>query len=293
MRTIRWCSLTIALFATTLFAADIHLAFNRTVPPPIDLAPARRLTVVEAVGSDAVLDSLIDRFVDYVDEAGALQIDKTRGARLESLDEPGLKRLRRHHPADLYVSVTLFNCRGMQHRAEGSERDASGERVKRVHTWVDVGCEVHLEIRHPDGHPFVSFTTRGEGTSPRVEELTSDERDIAYQQAARYAALSAAEMITPRIVRDSIDLDENAPRFEEALTMIQSERFGDARAVWEAALPLHRDSAALQYDLAAVCEATGDFSAARHYLQSAVRLSPHNRRYLDELQMLQRRVAGK
>jgi tetratricopeptide (TPR) repeat protein len=135
-----------------------------------------------------------------------------------------------------------------------------------------------------------SITAHGEGTSPRsTTSLSAEEKDVAYEQAARYAALNAAEMITPRQIRESIELDDTAPSFAEGMAMISSDRLQDARAIWEVALRQHRDSAPLYYDLGAVSEAIGDFGAARRYLQSAVRLLPDERRYRQELQLLQRR----
>jgi hypothetical protein len=295
MRTIRWCSVAIALQAAALFAADARLTFYRTVPPPVDVAPAERLAVIYAIGDSEMVNSFIDWFVEYAGKSGKLRIESAveNNQHLTSMEERALKKLRREHPADAYIGVNLFTCSGTQRSAEGSERDVTGARVRRLHIWVDAVCQARVEIRRPDGRPFVTFTTRGEGTSPRATSLTSQERDVAFQQAARYAALNAAEMITPRVVRETIDLDESAPQFAEGMAMINSERLPDARAIWEAALPLHRDSAALQYDLGAVCEATGDFAAARQHLQSAVRLVPHNRRYREELEILQRRISRK
>ena len=287
------CTIAIVFHAAALFAADVHLIFTRTIPPAIDLPGVQRLAVVETHGSDEMLTAFIDHFLEYVDESGTLQIEKAAAGRFDTLDANAMKRLRRQHPADAYAGVTLFVCSGTDRSAEGSERDLSGTRVKRTLMWIDAVCEAHLQIRHPDGEPFVTFGTRGQGTSPRVEELTADERDVAYRQAARYAALNAADMLTPRIVHDSIDLDPNAPRFDEAFGMIQSERLREARAIWEAALPRHRDLAPLHYDLGALCEAMADFTAARRYLQAAVHLDPHNRLYRDELGMLHQREARK
>lgn len=287
MRTIRWCILAVAFQAAALAAADFHLRFTRTIPPAIDLRPAQRLTIVEPRGSDEFLDAFLDRFFEYVDESGTLQVEKSVGR----LDGDGLARLRRQHPADAYLTVT-FSCSGKQQSAEGSELDAAGTRVRRIHSWIDATCNSQLRIVHADGSPWLTFTAHGEGTSPRVHDITNDERRVAYQQAVRYAALSAAEMITPRIVRDSIDLDQGAPQFDEAFSLIQSEQLAGARDLWESALLHHRDSAALQYDLGAVCEAIGDFHSARRYLEAAVRLSPQNRHYRDELENMRRRVAG-
>jgi tetratricopeptide (TPR) repeat protein len=145
-------------------------------------------------------------------------------------------------------------------------------------------------VRNENGRRLFTFNVRGEGTSPRAISLSEEEADVAYEQAARYAALNAADMITPRLIRESIELDESAPAFDEGLAMIHSDRLEDARAIWEAALRQHRDSAPLHYNLGAVCEAIGDVAAARRYLQSAVKLSPRERRYRDELELLRRRT---
>ena len=122
-----------------------------------------------------------------------------------------------------------------------------------------------------DGKKLFSYTVRGEGTSPRSVSLTDDERAVAFAQASHYTAVSAAEAITPRKLRESIELDDTAPSFDEGYAMISSERLADARAIWEAALQRHRDSAPLRFNLGAVCEAAGDVKAARAYFQSAVK----------------------
>src|SRR5262249_1027884 len=101
--------------------------------------------------------------------------------------------------------------------------------------------------------------------------------------AARYAALNAAEMITPRVVKETIELEERAPSFEEGMAMIDANRLQDARAIWEVALQRNRNSAALNYNLAAVCEAAGDAASAKKYFQSAVRLAPNESRYRAEM----------
>src|SRR5262249_45571480 len=161
-----------------------------------------------------------------------------------------------------------FTCSGTDRSAEGSERDNTGERVKRLHHWVDVVCESRVHVMDRNGKKLFSYTARGEGTSPRSTSLTDDERAVAYGQAAHYAAVSAAEAITPRKIRETIELDETAPAFDEAYAMITSERLADARAIMEAALQRHRESAPLRFNLGAVCEAAGDTKAARDYYQS-------------------------
>jgi hypothetical protein len=135
---------------------------------------------------------------------------------------------------------------------------STGNRVKRKQLWADAICGARMDVMSRDMKRVSSFFGRGEGTSPRVEEVTDDERAIALAQAARYTALDAAERITPRRVREHIALDETAPAFGDAIALIESGHFAEARSVWEAELRRNPRSASLHYNLAAVCEALGD-----------------------------------
>jgi len=275
------------------FANPPRITFTRTMAPAHDLAPAERLAVIYAIGDSSKIDTFVDRFVDLVSRAGVLHIvNAVENNHHIVADEISLRALRREHPADAYVGIKRFTCSGDEKSAEGSERDDSGERVKRVHHWIDAGCSARIDLLNSEGKKMFSYTVRGEGTSPRSPSLSEDERDVAYEQAARYAAVSAADAITPRSVRETIDLDENAPSFDEGFAMIRSERFDDARAIWQAAAVRHRDSAALCFNLGAVSEALGDFAAARDYYEKAAQLSPKERRYVTELNLFRRRNAS-
>jgi tetratricopeptide (TPR) repeat protein len=288
---LRRCTVALVLQASAAFAAGPHVAFVRMMPAQHDLSPARSIAVIYAIGDNQKITSFVENFVEYIDRSRTLRVENAveDNRHLSMFDGAAMKRLRREHPADAYVGVGLFTCDGAERRAEGSEHDVDGGRVKRVHQWVDASCLARLDIRSDTGKRLFSLTAHGEGTSPRSTSLTAEEKDVAYEQAARYAALNAAEMITPRMIRESIELDDTAPSFAEGMAMISSDRLQDARAIWEVALRLHRDSASLYYNLGAVCEAIGDFGAARRYLQSAVRLLPGEHRYRQELQLLQRR----
>jgi len=155
--------------------------------------------------------------------------------------------------------------------------------VQKVHAWIDAACEARVDVRDDRGQHVLSMNVHGEGTSPRSTSLTDEDRQVAFDQAARYAALNAAEMITPRVVKETIELDESAPSFEEGMSMIDANRLQDARAIWEVALQRNRDSAALNFNLAALCEAAGDSASARKYFQAAVRLAPNDNRYRAEM----------
>ena len=278
----------VLLNAASLFAVAPRISFVRTLPATHDLAPAERLVFLFAVGGEQAPD-FVAEFIDAAGRAGMYRIDNALG----KADEASQQMLRRAHPADAYLGVTGFTCRATDHSAEGSERNAGGERVKRLHHWVDVVCEARVHVMDRGGKQLFSYAARGEGTSPRSVSLTDDERGVAYAQATRYAAVSAVEAITPRKVRESIELDDTAPAFDEAYAMISSERLADARAIWEAALPRHRDSAALQFDLGALCEAEGDVKAARDHFQAAVKLATGDKRYARELDLFQKRNAGR
>jgi tetratricopeptide (TPR) repeat protein len=288
---VRWCSAALLLHAVAAFAIGPRISFTRVIPAPHDLAPAESIAVIYAIGDNEKVTSFVQRFVEYVERGGTLRTENAveDNQNLTALDEAALKRLRRVHPADVYIGVSLFTCTGKQHSAQGSERDVSGDRVRRLHMWVDAVCQARLDVRSANGRRLFTINARGEGTSPRAISLSDEERDVAYEQAARYAALNAADMITPRVVRESIELEETAPAFEEGWTMIRFDRLDEARVIWEAALRQHRDSAPLLYNLGALCEAIGDVPSANRYLQSAVKLSPRERRYRNELELLRRR----
>ena len=290
MKSIRFLAMVLLLQAGVALAAAPRLTFTRTAAPAHDLGSAERLAVIYAIGDSAKIEAFVERFVDLVSRSGGLRIENAvENNHHLIVDEISLRTLRRDHPADVYLGVNRFTCSGDEKSAEGSEHLESGERVKRMHHWIDATCSARVDVLSADGKKMFSYTVRGDGTSPRTTSLTEDERDIAYEQAARYAAVIAADEITPRTLRETIELDDRAPSFDEGFAMIGSERLADARSIWQAAATRHHDSAALFFDLAAVSEAIGDVAAARDYYEKAVQLSPKERRYATELHLFRRR----
>jgi tetratricopeptide (TPR) repeat protein len=281
------------LLACSLTAtAGPRVSFVRVIPAPHDLGAQSSIALIYAIGSSDRISTFLDVFSDHTGRELHFEnaIEHRQHLLGNHIDEAGFKALRRDHPADVYLGINQFTCTFSEHEAEGSERDVDGERVKRPHVWADATCTARIDVLSgATGKRTLSFAVRGEGTSPRVAELTAEERNIALDQAARYAAIEAQENITPRKLRESIELDDTAPSFEEGLAMIVGSRFDDARAIWEAALRRHESSAALQYDLGAVCEAMGDLRAARDYYQQALRLSPAEKRYRVELDLFRKR----
>jgi tetratricopeptide (TPR) repeat protein len=288
-----FAAVALLLLGTAAFANPPRITFARTMAPAHDLAPAESLAVIYAIGDSSKVDAFIEHFVDLVSRAGVLRIvNAVENNHHLIVDDLSLRTVRREHPADAYLGINRFTCAGDERSAEGSEHLDSGDRVKRMHHWIDAMCSARIDVLNGDGKKMFSYTVRGEGTSPRSVALSEDERDVAFEQAARYAAVMAAEGITPRSVRETIELDENAPSFDEGFAMVRSERLDDARAIWQAAATRHRDSAPLFFNLGAVSEAMGDLGAARHYFEKAAGLSPKERRYTTELRLFHRRNLG-
>jgi tetratricopeptide (TPR) repeat protein len=278
------------LTAAAALANPPRISFTRTMPPAHDLAPAERLAVIYAIGDSTKIEPFVEHFVDLVSRAGVLRIaNAVENNHHLFVDEQSLRAVRRELHADAYLGINRFTCSGDEKSAEGSERLENGERVKRMHHWIDAICTARVDVLNGDGKRMFSYTVRGEGTSPRSIALTEDERDVAYEQAARYAAVIAADAITPRNVRETIELDETAPSFDEGFSMIGSGRLEDARAIWQSAAVRHRDSAPLYFNLGAVSEAIGDLAAARGYYENAAQLSPNERHYRSELNLFRRR----
>jgi tetratricopeptide (TPR) repeat protein len=276
----------IALQSVAAFAAQ-RLNFTRTIAAAHDLAPAQEVAVVYAIGDNEKITLFLEDFLDRTNRFGNLHAESVVDPKRDAAE------LRRRNPADAYLGINQFTCETIERNAVGSERDASGDRVRRSQQWIDATCRARIDVMSGEGKRLYSFHVKGEGTSPRVSELTNEERNIAFEQAAHFAAVSAAEAITPRVVRESIELDAGAPAFDEAYSMIASSRFADARAIWESTLRRHNDSAALHFDLGAVCEALGDVTSARRYFEKAQQLSPSDTHYKSELMMFRRRNSTK
>jgi tetratricopeptide (TPR) repeat protein len=289
MRPTWFLATTLLVYSGSALAVPPRIAFARRLPAVHDLGKAERLAVIYAIGDSNKIDTFLDRFVDLVTRSGLRIENDVENNHHLRIDEDSFRIIRRSHPADAYLGVKRFTCSGIEKSAEGSEHLESGERVKRLHHWIDAVCSARIDVLDIEGKKMFSYSVHGDGTSPRMTELTEDDRDVAYEQAARFAAVIAADEIMPRTLRESIELDDKAPSFEDGFAMISSERLVDARAIWQSAAARHQDSAALFFNLAAVSEAIGDVEAAHRYYERAVRLAPKERRYAIELRLFHRR----
>lgn len=275
-----------------------RISFTRTIPAPYDLGNAEDVAVIYAIGDSDKIDTFVAVLVDQTNDAGTLRATNatTRGSHFVA-DEPDartIKDLRRNHPADVYLGVKVFTCQTKPGEAELGTRNPDGTRVRRRRVWVDAACSARIDVMGgSDLRRRFSYRVRGEGTSPRVDEITDEEKEIALTQAARYAAVEASESITPRHLRETIELDDRAPAFDEGMAMIDVERFEAARTLWETALQRQPESAALHHNIAAVAEAMGDREASARHWAEARRLAPNEKLYQREWRRFQRRPARK
>ncbi|HVS29906.1 MAG TPA: hypothetical protein VMS98_00490 [Thermoanaerobaculia bacterium] len=253
-----------------------RLTFERTIPPPLNLGGATDLAVVYAIGDSDRIGMFLDTFIDQTNRSGLLRVVDSTGP------GPG--------SAEVLIRIGSFTCRTADRSAEGSTYNYEGRRVKRRHRFVDAVCEARLELLNGKTRTRLAMVrVSGQGTSPRVDRLTGEEGSVALDQAARYTAISAADKITPRRVRETIALIEDAPRFSEGMTMIDSGRPQEARRIWEAEAKRDATSAALRFNLAALCEAAGDVPAAARHYADLKRLAPNEKRFRAEFEMFRRR----
>jgi tetratricopeptide (TPR) repeat protein len=261
------------ILAGPFLAAAPRITFERRVPAPHDLGDVETIALVRAIGDTVKVDAFVERFIEQVNRGGQLRMrDARRGG------DP---------KADAYLSVKSFTCESKKGTAEGNAYDVDGKKMRRQFVWSDAICTARVDVSA--GKQQVSYLVKGEGTSPRGEELTDEEKNIALDQATRYAAVNAADRITPRRVRESIQLDANAPAFDEGYARIDVGELSDAREIWQKALRQDPRSAALHYNLAAVCEALGDHEAAELHYVTANRLAPREDRYAYEYKSFMRR----
>jgi len=284
----------IALVFAAGGADAARLIFDRTVPARRNLGGAQDLLVTYAIGDNEKITTFLDAFVEQATRSGTLRVvdvthiehSQERSHRWRRVP----KYVEQRTPADAFVRVEVFTCVTEPKSGQAGGYDYNGNRVRRTVRWMDAVCHAHVDIiAKRGGAKIAELTVRGEGTSPRVDELTDGETNIALDQAARFAAVSAAEEITPRRVRETIELADNAPEFARGMAEVDADNFAEARRIWETALTRHRESAALEFNLAVVCEAMGDLDAAERHYTAAERFAPGERRYRSEHEMFRTR----
>lgn len=238
-----------------------RIVFERVLPPAHDLGDAHDIAIVEAATTDPRIETFVDQLTHHVNRSGTLRLRDMRTGT---------------GPADVHLNIETFRC-------ETAVQET--ERAKRRVYQVNAICGARIGVLSRFLKPVSTYFAKGEGTSRRLESVTDEERENALADAARYAAIDAAERITPRRIRESIALDESAPAFAEGMAMIEAGRLAEARAIWQRAMQTQARSAALRFNLAAVNEALGDRRAAEVHYNAARQLAPAEPRYASELKL--------
>ncbi|MDQ3283269.1 MAG: hypothetical protein M3Q69_17870 [Acidobacteriota bacterium] len=263
------------VFAPFALALTPRITFERILPAQVDLGHIEEVAVVDAAGEPAQVETFV----------GELLHDLTRSQLLRARDIRNSSG-----PADAHLDVKSLACTTTVREGEGSARDVDGNKTKKHYASVDATCIARIDVLTRFMKFKATFFATGAGTSSRMDAVTEEARADAIDRALRHAANEAAARMTPRRVRESIALDDTAPAFVEGMSMIEAGRFAEARTMWEAALRTGATSAALRYNLGAVCEALGDRRAAELHYNAARQLAPERARYAEELKLFVRRA---
>ena len=269
----------VALLSGLLPAAALHagsprIVFDRRLPAAHDLGSAKDVAIVEAAATDPQIELFVDQLIHHVNRSGTLTLRDMRTGT---------------GPADAHLNIETFRCETVLRETESPARDVDGKRLNQRLFQVNAVCGARIEVLSRFLKPVSTYFAKGEGTSRRSEAVTDEERENALSDAARYAAIDAAERITPRRVRESIALDESASAFAEGMAMIEAGRLAEARAIWQRAMQTEARSPALRFNLAAVNEALGDRRTAEVHYNAARQLAPAEPRYASELKLFARR----
>ncbi|HEY0159797.1 MAG TPA: DUF6340 family protein [Thermoanaerobaculia bacterium] len=260
--------------APLVLALSPRIAFDRILPPEHDLGGAEEIALVQARGEPEQVEVFVDELLRDLNRS---QTIRARDVRFST------------GPADAHLDVKPLTCNTSVRAGEGSARDFEGNKVKKRYETVEAICTARIDVLNRFMKYRSTFYATGAATSPRADAVTEEERKAAVERAARHAASDAADRITPRRVRESIWLDQQAPAFEEGFAMIEASRLAEARKIWEEALRTGGRSAALRYNLGTVCEAMGDRRAAELHYNAARQLAPAEPRYTNEWKLFVRR----
>lgn len=261
------------LLAPFLFAAAPRITFERFLPAAHDVGSTEEVAIVRVNGTSEHAEWFVDELLRDLDRTQL----RARDIRFTS------------GPAEAHLDVKTLACNTVNREGEGSARDVDGNKVKKRYFTVEATCTARIDVLTRVMKYKSTFYVTGAGTSPRVGEVSEEERARAIEHAVRNAASEAADRITPRRVRETIELDARAPAFEEGMSMVEAGRLSDARSIWERALRTDARSAPLRYNLGAVCEALGDRRAAELHYDAARQLAPGEARYTNEWKMFVRR----
>lgn len=262
------------------------VTFTRRVPAPHNLGPLTRIALIELSGENALIFS--HNFKQAVAADGVFELTDATSERgsLSKLtrDDKPAKEFRKAHPADVYIGVNISRC--STHPASRIHREKQKDKsyVTKTYYWVTSSCNAIVRlIDGRDGRELTSFpvtSTRKSGESLQIYGYAAATVEA---EALRSLVNDVRSGFTPRSEEESIVLDKKSPKFKDAMQQIKNRKIENARQLWEDTLAAGEESAALHYNLAAVCEALGDATAAREHYTEASKLDSASKLYREEL----------
>ncbi|MEO6325636.1 MAG: hypothetical protein ABIT01_18475 [Thermoanaerobaculia bacterium] len=185
-----------AALAAMLLSAASPIALG--AKPPATPVPPKKVVLVEAQGSEALVDPFISRFLSEVSDRSDIAIVDARlsGAHMSELKlsppTEEAKAFKAAWPADLYLSVNLPDCttKGSQNTVQGFNDPMTGARTYETirNVWTECPATATL-IDAKDGKVVSSATVTGQRKeNPEDPDTASDPTSAAEQEGAEKAA---------------------------------------------------------------------------------------------------------
>jgi hypothetical protein len=161
--------------------------------------PKPRVVLVEGTGPDQELSAFVARFESELSDAGKVVLSDARlsGAALGSLAaEPegdAARKFRAEWPGEVWLAVSLSDCRVEVNNLRYSETSPEGYRVERVRQDVRVDCPTSLRlVDAATGKEVKTFDLTGTASFRRSER---EEEESSELEGTRDAARKAAKKL--------------------------------------------------------------------------------------------------
>ena len=272
------------------------VTFTRRVPAPHNLGPLTRLGLVELSGENA--HTFSHNFKQAVAADGVFEMtdatsERSSLSKLVRNDKPA-KEFRKAYPADVYLGVNISRCFTYPVSRVHREKQKDKSYVTKTYYRVTSSCNAVVRlIDGRDGRELTSYPVSSNRKSAESLQIYGYEAATVEAAALRALVNDVRAGFTPRSEEESIVLDKNAPKFKVAMQQIKNRKIENARKLWEDTLAAGEESAALHYNLAAVCEALGDATSAREHYNDATKLDSASKQYREELSRFEAREKQK
>lgn len=179
--------------------AAVLLVLAVSFPAASAEKPKPRVVLVEGAGTDQELSSFVARFESELSDAGKVVLSDARlsGAALGSLAaEPegeAARAFRAEWPGEVWLAVSLSQCRVEVSNLRYTETSPDGYRVERVRQDVRVDCPTSIRlVDAATGKEIKTFEVTGTANYRRSER---DEEESSELEGTRDAARKVAKKL--------------------------------------------------------------------------------------------------